>query len=451
MWRTLSVAMVLASALLAIVVSPSPGDNNARAEAARGPLAERDESLHESPVGAGILEVQGRPDADCSRTTEALARACGNEVKDDFWVAYAQCLNITDEDEREDCFADADEERLEALHLCREQEESRAEVCDLLGEAAYDPEIDPDDFLSPEETSDNPNPYFPLVPGTSWKYESEDETTEVTVTDDTIEILGIECFVVKDVVRENGEVIEDTDDWFAQDKEGNVWYFGEISMELEDGVIASLEGSWKSGEDGAKPGIIMKASPKVGDVYRQEFFLGDAEDLAEVISLTGDEEAPAAACDGQCVVTRDFTPIEPGHEEHKHYAPGVGLILEVADSGERNELVKFTPGSPLLGRMARPEVTASSRSAVPVNLELDAPSLGSIRFVIQRDADVTADVYDPIGRKVRSLASGPHRAGVYTIAWDGTDSQHRRVAAGVYFVRVVAADQSAARKLLVVR
>ncbi len=100
-------------------------------------------------------------------------------------------------------------------------------------------------------------------------------------------------------------------------------------MELEDGRDCALEGSWKSGEDGAKPGIIMKASPEVGDVYRQEFFLGDAEDLAEVISLTGDEEAPAAACDGQCVVTRDFTPIEPGHEEHKHYAPGVGLILEV--------------------------------------------------------------------------------------------------------------------------
>ena len=453
MWRTLFVTVVLASALNAVMVGTSQGDNKTESRVLPSSLDELDKSL----PGAGDLSrpemigVGARPDADCSRTTEALARACTNEGKDDFWVAYANCLNVTDEDERAECFEEADEELREALLFCREQEAARDEVCELLGEAAYDPEIDPDDFLSPEETAENPNPYFPLVPGTSWKYESEDETTEVTVTNDTIEIMGVECFVVKDVVSESGQAIEDTDDWFAQDKEGNVWYFGELSLELENGVIAAIEGSWKAGEEGAKPGIIMRASPEIGDVYRQEFFLAEAEDMGEVISITGDEETPAAQCNGQCVVTRDFTPIEPGHEEHKHYAPGVGLILEVSGSGERNELVEFNPGNPLLARLAHPASAQTQRSSQPVHLALDTPSMGSIRFTIERDAAVSADVYDPIGRKVRSLATGPHRAGAHTLVWDGTDSQHRRVAAGVYFVRVVAADESAAGKLVLVR
>ncbi len=104
MWRTLSVAIVVASALLAVVVSSSQGDNKAGGKVARGPLDELDESFHESPLGAAIQGVQARPDADCSRTAEALARACGNEVKDDFWVAYANCLNVTDEDERAGVF-----------------------------------------------------------------------------------------------------------------------------------------------------------------------------------------------------------------------------------------------------------------------------------------------------------------------------------------------------------
>jgi hypothetical protein len=450
MWRTLSVSMVIASALLAVLTGPSQGDDKPGSLA--DPPDYREVSLPGSADSPGpeLIGVGARPDRDCSRTTEALARACSNEVKDDFWVAYGNCLNLTDDDERAECFAEAEEERLEALHLCREQEGARDEVCELLGEAAYDPEIDPEDFLSPEDTAQNPNPYLPLVPGTSWKYESEDETTEVTVTEDTVEILGVECFVVKDIVSENGEPVEDTNDWFAQDKAGNVWYFGELSFELEDGAIASIEGSWKAGVDGAKPGIVMRAAPEVGDAYRQEFFLGDAEDLALVVSTTGDEATAAAECDGQCVVTRDFTPIEPGHEEHKHYAPGIGLILEVSDSGERNELVEFTPGSAALARLARRQA-APSPATSPIHLTLDAPAMESIRFAIGRDADVSAAVYDPIGRKVRSLASGPHRAGTHTLAWDGTDAEHRRVAAGVYFVRVVAAGESAARKLLVIR
>jgi hypothetical protein len=201
----------------------------------------------EAISAAEIQALQEERRGHCTRTTEALLSACKHEIKDDYFVAIAKCINVTDEDERRECLAEAEEERAETRAFCREQFESRDDVCDLLSEAAYDPEIDPDNFLSPEEAAKNPNPYFPLIPGTVWVYEGDGETIEVTVTEETIEILGVECFVIKDVVRgEDDEIIEDTDDWYALDRQGNVWYFGELTIEHEEGVIASLEGSWKA-------------------------------------------------------------------------------------------------------------------------------------------------------------------------------------------------------------
>ena len=150
---------------------------------------------------------------------------------------------------------------------------------------------------------------------------------------------------MRDVVSADGGLIEDTDDYFTQDVDGNVWYFGELSKGFENGDLASLEGSWRAGVDGALPGIIMKATPAVGDTYRQEFAFGDAEDAAEVLSLTGSATTPGASCAGTCIVTRDFTPIEPDAAEQKYYAPGVGLILELGvETGERVELTSFTRG-----------------------------------------------------------------------------------------------------------
>jgi hypothetical protein len=196
-----------------------------------------------------------------------------------------------------------------------------------------------------------------LVPGTVWVYEGETEegteTITVTVTEATKEIeypaesgLIFTCRVVRDVVELDGEVIEDTDDWYAQDTEGNVWYFGEISREFEDGELVSLEGSWKAGVGGAKPGIIMEADPQVDDIYRQEFFLGDAEDMGAVVSR-GNESVtvPFGTYRDDVLKTKDFTPIEPDVFEFKYYAPGVGLILEVnPDTGDRVELInKTTP------------------------------------------------------------------------------------------------------------
>ena len=145
-----------------------------------------------------------------------------------------------------------------------------------------------------------------------------------------------------DLVVENGAAKEDTKDWYAQDVDGNVWYFGEISQTFEDGELAGIEGSWTAGVDGAKPGIVMKAAPAVGDVYRQEFSLGTAEDIAEILSLTGSTTVPGASCQGNCLVTKDFSPLDAGVFERKYYAPGIGSILEVnPKTGDRVKLVKI--------------------------------------------------------------------------------------------------------------
>src|SRR4029453_2070835 len=133
------------------------------------------------------------------------------------------------------------------------------------------------------------NPYFPLTPGTTRIYAAQTPhgvvSNVVATTHNTVVIMGVTCVEVHDVVYTDGEVTEDTRDWFAQDKEGNVWYFGENTLEVDDGLVVSVEGSFRAGENGDKPGIIMKAHPAVGDFYRQEFVLSEGEDVEEVIGV----------------------------------------------------------------------------------------------------------------------------------------------------------------------
>lgn len=204
----------------------------------------------------------------------------------------------------------------------------------------YDPLVDPANFVDRVD-----NPYFPLAPGTTRVYEAvTDEGTErieVFVTHDTIEILGVTCTVVRDTVTLDGELIEDTFDWFAQDVDGNVWYFGEASLEYEDGVVTSAFGSWKAGVHCAKPGIVMEAAPKVGDAYRQEFYRCVAEDRAEVLALGESYSVPFGDFE-DCLRTRDFSPLEPGVEEEKVYAPGLGLILTLEDGERVEELISVS-------------------------------------------------------------------------------------------------------------
>lgn len=209
----------------------------------------------------------------------------------------------------------------------------------------YHPVIDPANFV---ERIDNP--YLPLTPGSSWVYEgqSEDgtERIEVVVTSDRRQVMGISAVVVRDTVTVDGELAEDTFDWFAQDRDGNVWYVGEETMEYENGEAVSSGGSWEAGVDGALPGIVMMANPTVGEAYRQEYYPGEAEDLAEVARLDATETVPFGEFDG-LVVIKEWNPLEPEVVEEKYYAAGVGTILEVMTVGgdERVELVEYTPGS----------------------------------------------------------------------------------------------------------
>jgi hypothetical protein len=149
--------------------------------------------------------------------------------------------------------------------------------------------------------------------------------------------------VVHDVVSINSQVIEDTYDWYAQDTAGNVWYFGEDTKEYENGVLVSTEGSWEAGVDGAKPGIVMYAiQPALGLPYRQEYYVCEAEDMAEVVSLS---EAVVVQYGNfnDCLKTREFTPLEPDVNEYKYYAQGIGMVLEVdVASGARTELIQVT-------------------------------------------------------------------------------------------------------------
>jgi hypothetical protein len=183
----------------------------------------------------------------------------------------------------------------------------------------YKQSIDPANFVA---TIDNP--FFPLTPGTKWTY-GGDEKVVVTVTSDTKLILGVAATVVRDQVFVGGQLEEDTLDWFAQDRQGNVWYFGEQTAEYTNGKISSRKGSWTAGVHGAQPGIVMLAQPRAGDAYRQEYLVGEAEDLAKVTALSGKITVPAGSY-SDVLVTEEWTPLEPAFRERKTYARDIGLV-----------------------------------------------------------------------------------------------------------------------------
>lgn len=178
------------------------------------------------------------------------------------------------------------------------------------------------------------NPYFPLVPGTvlTYRQETQDgvETDTVTVTHDTKTILGVTTFVVHDAVYLNGALAEDTFDWYAPDKDGNVWYFGEDTREL--GPPVSTVGSWEAGKDGAQAGIIMLAHPQVGDTYYQENAPSVVADQARVKGLNETATVPYGTFTG-CIKTQEWTPLEPGNRAFKFYASGFGTVLEEPNQG----------------------------------------------------------------------------------------------------------------------
>jgi hypothetical protein len=193
------------------------------------------------------------------------------------------------------------------------------------------------------------HPYWPMRPGTRWVYRAigagdDPRRIEVTVTGRSERILGIHATVVHDVAFEEGEVKEDTYDWYAQDAAGNVWYLGEDTRKLDDGKVISTEGSWRAGVDGALPGILLPADPSPGLVYRQEYDGARARDTGAVLSLDQRARVPSGLFD-RVLITKEFSPLEPRLLKHDFYALGVGpvLSLTVAGGADREELVSFQP------------------------------------------------------------------------------------------------------------
>ena len=206
--------------------------------------------------------------------------------------------------------------------------------------------LDPADF-----TTRITNPWFPMRPGTRWTYRETDaegtrQRVVVTVTERTKAIAnGVPARVVTDVVTEGGEPVEVTEDYYAQDRRGNVWYLGEDTAEYENGRVVSREGSFEAGVDGAEAGVIMPAKPRPGLRYRQEFYRGHAEDRAKVVSLREQAGVPYGHF-RPVLMTREDNPLEPKVLEFKFYARGIGPVLAVSVSGgsDREALVRFRRG-----------------------------------------------------------------------------------------------------------
>jgi hypothetical protein len=226
---------------------------------------------------------------------------------------------------------------------CGSNDEKEAEpppeTFDVLPPAPFDPKsdyvptVDASD-LSPEVT----NPWLPMPMGATWSTEAVTdeglESTVITVMTETRPTFGTEALVVRDTVSLDGVVIEDTNDWFAQDGDGNVWYLGEETTEYVDGMPGSTAGSWEAGVDGALPGVVMLAHPDVDHAYRQEFYDGEAEDYAIVRELGVDVSVPAGDFTG-CVKIEERSVLEPDVQEFKYYCEGVGNVLvEEEDTDE---------------------------------------------------------------------------------------------------------------------
>jgi len=194
----------------------------------------------------------------------------------------------------------------------------------------YAPVIDKANFVARID-----NRYFPLEPGTVFRYrglkDSARQIDEVTVTHQVKRVLGIKCTVVRDVVSQAGKKLELTYDWYAQDKQGNVWYMGEAAFDRQNGRFVRAKDSWEAGVKNAKPGIIMRGDARPGDVYRQEYYPPDALDQAHVGHASATVSVPAGTYK-HALVTDEWSPVEP-QIERKWYAAGVGEIKEKVTAG----------------------------------------------------------------------------------------------------------------------
>ncbi|HJY43474.1 MAG TPA: hypothetical protein VJ301_02570 [Propionibacteriaceae bacterium] len=234
--------------------------------------------------------------------------------------------------------------------------ESRPAVSTSAAESTLPTGTEPVNLNPADFTADISHRYWPMKPGTRWTYRDVDEKGEVqdvviVATTATKKLAnGITARVVRDTVRSEGDLVEDTFDWYAQDSAGNVWYLGENTAEFENGKIVTRAGSFEAGAGGALPGILLPAEPQVGQKYRQEYLQGEAEDNGEVLGTNQLVEVPTGRY-SDALLTRDTTSLEPTVVEYKLYAPGIGpvLALDISGGASREELVKIDKAAPTDG------------------------------------------------------------------------------------------------------
>jgi hypothetical protein len=318
--------------------------------------------------GAGVAVPSAQAfNTPCERSAGRMYLACEADAGEEYNVAIANCLNVAGFAELVACRRAASTAWGEARETCAAQREARTDVCDLLGEFRYDPDplLDPDnEFVDPNDVpgDEAPNPLLSLEAGRVSVLRSGEEIVVILNTDESREILGVDCRVVAELAVE--EEIEDGDeergaatysyapleltfDFIAQTSEGDLVYCGENTLEYEDGYADSTDGTFIAGIDAARSGYLLRSAPVVGQGHRQEYALGEAEDYItyEDLGATPSEEHggenEAFPCEGQCTRTRDASALEPDRFELKFYRPGVGFVLalpfESGDDGDEPE------------------------------------------------------------------------------------------------------------------
>jgi hypothetical protein len=319
-------------------------------------------------VPAGAQELAPEV-ADLDRATAAgpcftharlMRAACRADRRDSLLVHTADCLYTTPRDEELECLADADDEAAESWEECNDVYEARRDVCRLVGQQRFDVELDPDEFVDPDDIGGpvDPNPYWPLTAGHTHVIVGEGEVTVVASVDEVREVGGLPCRVVRDLVFEESvdelgeveyEALEVTQDWYAQHEDGDAIYCGENTYEIEDGLIDNTDGSFANGTDRARAGFLVRAFPVPGEGDRQEMASDEAEDYVEYVSLAAspseDEggESDNFPCDDSCLQTFEVNPRDPGEAEYKYYLPGTGFVLATKledgePTGEREEV-----------------------------------------------------------------------------------------------------------------
>ena len=296
----------------------------------------------------------------CSAHARLLRRACFADRMDDLLVHRADCVYVTPEGEEQKCRADARTEAREKTEECEDVYQARLDLCDLVGEERFDIEFDPSEFVDPDDIGNgvDPNPYWPLTAGHTYVIIADGEVNVVTATDEVRDVGGLPCRVIRDLVFEEGEDdegnieyegVEVTQDWYAQNVDGDVIYCGENTYEIEDGLIDNTDGSFANGTDRAKAGFLIRRFPVVGEADRQEMATDEAEDFVKYVSLatspSDDEGGDVAAypCNGACLQTFELNPRDPGEAEHKYYLTGTGFVLAAKledgePTGEREEV-----------------------------------------------------------------------------------------------------------------